>query len=149
MVTRVTTRESRQLQSNSLDSAVNQPQPLQSVSVDSARNLGNTNNTIPQMAGITPRWLLHFLPWVQVSTGTYRVNRTKIVLKQYPKVPVYNNNGFSTIAPEDLRVIPILSSLAETEALSIANSFQPEHFALGFRVPWKSSPREIAVKICG
>jgi Phage capsid-like protein/Cyclic nucleotide-binding domain len=131
MVTRVTARESRQLQSTSLDPAVAPPQQLQSVSVDSARNLGTTNNTIPQMAGITPRWLLHFLPWVQVSTGTYRVNRTKIVLKQHPKVPVYNNNGFSTIAPEDLRVIPMLSSLAETEALPIANSFQPEHFALG------------------
>ncbi len=130
MVTRVTTIESRQLQHN-LEPEVAQNPQLQSVTIEAARNLSITNNTVPQVAGITPRWLLHFLPWVQVSSGTYRVNRTKVVLKQHPKVTVNNNNGFSTIAPEDLRVIPILSSLAENQALSIANSFQPEHFGLG------------------
>jgi len=29
----------------------------------------------PQMQGITSRWLLRQLPWVQASGGTYRVNR--------------------------------------------------------------------------
>lgn len=130
MVTRVTTIESRQLQHNLEPEVVQTPQ-IQSVTIEAARNLSITNNTVPQVAGITPRWLLHFLPWVQVSSGTYRVNRTKVVLKQHPKVTVNNNNGFSTIAPEDLRVIPILSSLAENQALPIANSFQPEHFGLG------------------
>lgn len=130
MVTRVTTIESRQLQS-SLEPEVAQNPQLQSVTIEAARNLSITNNTVPQVAGITPRWLLHFLPWVQVSSGTYRVNRTKVVLKQHPKVTVNNNNGFSTIAPEDLRVIPMLSILAENQALPIANSFQPEHFGLG------------------
>jgi hypothetical protein len=27
------------------------------------------------MQGISSRWLLRVLPWVQVSGGTYRVNR--------------------------------------------------------------------------
>lgn len=130
MVTRVTTQESRQLQSGRrMESA--EYRPLQSVTTQAARKLAITNNTIPQMVGITPRWLLHLLPWVQVQSGTYRVNRTKVVLKQNPRIPINHNNGFSTIAPEGLRVIPMLSPLAPNEALPIANAFQPEHFAMG------------------
>ncbi|HEY9657025.1 MAG TPA: family 2B encapsulin nanocompartment shell protein [Allocoleopsis sp.] len=134
MVTRVTTQESRQLQSSratAATAATSEYRPLQSVTTEAARNLAITNNTIVQVAGITPRWLLHLLPWVQVKSGTYRVNRTKAVLKQQPKIPVTRNNGFSTIAPEDLRMVPMLSSLAANEAMPIANAFQPEHFALG------------------
>ncbi len=131
MVTRVTTNESRQLQSSRDTEVAETPRLPQSITTKAARNLAITNNTVPQVAGVTPRWLLHFLPWVQVQSGTYRVNRTKIVLKQNPKIHVANNNGFSTIAPEDLRVIPMLSTLAEAETLPIANSFQPEHFAIG------------------
>jgi hypothetical protein len=65
----------------------------QSISTQNARNLSITTNTIPQSTGITPRWLLHFLPWVQVQSGTYRVNKNKIVLKQTPKVQVDESNG--------------------------------------------------------
>jgi hypothetical protein len=32
---------------------------------------------VPQMQGITSRWLLRILPWVQVPAGTYRVNRPR------------------------------------------------------------------------
>ncbi len=135
MVTRVTTQESRQLQSSQAPDAnaanAAEYRPLQSVTTEAARQLAVTNNTVPQMVGITPRWLLHFLPWVQVTSGTYRVNRTKVVLKHNPKISVNNNNGFSTVAPEDLRVISMLSPLAANEALPIANAFQPEHFAIG------------------
>jgi hypothetical protein len=40
-----------------------------------ARNLATTTKTVPQMQGITSRWLLKLLPWVEASGGTYRVNR--------------------------------------------------------------------------
>ena len=33
--------------------------------------------TRPQMSSITPRWLPHFLPWIGVEAGIYRVNRVK------------------------------------------------------------------------
>jgi Phage capsid-like protein/Cyclic nucleotide-binding domain len=130
-MTVITTNESRQLQSSVTGEVAQTPQLQQSLSTKAARNLSITNNTVPQVVGVTPRWLLHFLPWVQVQSGTYRVNRTKVVLKPSPKVLINNNNGFSTIAPEELRVIPILAKLAPNEALPIANSFSPEHFALG------------------
>jgi hypothetical protein len=40
-----------------------------------ARNLATTTKTAPQMQGISPRRLLRMLPWIEVSGGTYRVNR--------------------------------------------------------------------------
>lgn len=40
-----------------------------------ARNLATTTKSVPFWDGITPRWLLKLLPWVQVNSGTYRVNR--------------------------------------------------------------------------
>lgn len=42
-----------------------------------ARQLANTQKTVPQMGSITPRWLPRFLSWVPVEAGVYRVNRVK------------------------------------------------------------------------
>ena len=46
-----------------------------SLSTAAARNLATTTKSVPQMQGITTRWLLRLLPWVEASGGTYRVNR--------------------------------------------------------------------------
>lgn len=54
------------------------PKPSQFALADgAARQLANTTKTPPQMVGITPRWLVRFLPWVPVESGTYRINRVK------------------------------------------------------------------------
>lgn len=42
-----------------------------------ARKLANTTKTAPQLAAITPRWLVQLLSWVPVESGTYRVNKAK------------------------------------------------------------------------
>lgn len=42
-----------------------------------ARQLANATKTAPQMASITPRWLVHCLQWVPVEAGIYRRNRVK------------------------------------------------------------------------
>ena len=49
--------------------------PQTSLGTAGARQLAHTTKSVPQMQGITPRWLLRMLPWVQVSGGVYRVNR--------------------------------------------------------------------------
>ncbi len=46
-----------------------------SLSTTAARNLTTTTKSVPQMQGITPRWLLRMLPWVEARGGSYRVNR--------------------------------------------------------------------------
>jgi hypothetical protein len=42
-----------------------------------ARQLANATKTAPQMAQITPRWLVHCLQWIPVEAGIYRLNRVK------------------------------------------------------------------------
>ena len=42
-----------------------------------ARQLANATKTRAQWSGITPRWLVSFLPWVPVEAGIYRLNRVK------------------------------------------------------------------------
>jgi len=46
-----------------------------SLSASVARNLATATVTAPQMAQITPRWLLKLLPYVDVDGGVYRLNR--------------------------------------------------------------------------
>lgn len=52
--------------------------PQQSVSVRAAKKLACTMKSPLQMRAISPRWLLQLLPWVEVSGGTYRVNRRDV-----------------------------------------------------------------------
>lgn len=42
-----------------------------------ARQLANTTKTPPIWDGVTPRWLVSFLPWTPVEAGTYRLNKVK------------------------------------------------------------------------
>jgi hypothetical protein len=46
-----------------------------SVSDNAARTLANATKSVPQMASITPRWLVHLMSWVPVEAGIYRVNK--------------------------------------------------------------------------
>ena len=54
-----------------------------SVTTATARQLATTTKTAPQMGAITPRLLLKLLPWVQVDSGTYRVNRIRMPFRSH------------------------------------------------------------------
>jgi hypothetical protein len=59
--------------------------PLSSLA---AQNLATTTKTVPMWEGITPRWLLKLLPWVQVRSGIYRINRVRTpaeVVAEHPE----------------------------------------------------------------
>ena len=44
---------------------------------EAGRQLANATKTRAQWSGITPRWLVSFLPWTPVEAGIYRLNRVK------------------------------------------------------------------------
>ena len=50
-------------------------EPQLSLGASVARNLATATVTVPQMAQITPRWLLKLLPYVNIDGGVYRLNR--------------------------------------------------------------------------
>jgi hypothetical protein len=42
-----------------------------------ARQLANAQKTAPTMLSISPRWLVHLIPWVGVEAGIYRLNKVR------------------------------------------------------------------------
>ena len=50
-------------------------EPRNTLGEKAARQLANATKTHAQWAGITPRWLVSFLPWTPVEAGIYRLNQ--------------------------------------------------------------------------
>ena len=101
------------------------------VSAEAARNLATTTKTIPQAAGITPRWLLRLLPWVQVPGGTYRVNRKKTVVREPERLNVRVADGQAHVEPEDLRAMPLFQALSSELRGILSNQLVSETHAAG------------------
>ncbi len=102
-----------------------------SVTTATARKLANTTKTAPQMGSITPRLLLKMLPWTDVESGTYRVNRTKVELKKAERIEVEYFNGVPSFRAESLRGIPLFSHIDEDVVRRIARLFVTEEVELG------------------
>src|ERR1700733_497050 len=95
-----------------------------SLSTRAARNLATTTKTPPQMQGISSRWLLRVLPWVEVSGGTYRVNRRLSHAVGRGRVGFVQTGGEVSVAPPTLTEIPLLRGLVDQELLgAIAQRF--------------------------
>ena len=75
-------------------------QNRQSLSTAAAKNLATTTKTPPQMQGISSRWLLKVLPWVQVNGGSYRVNRRLSFVVGDGKLTFSNVGDRVTVVPE-------------------------------------------------
>ena len=99
-----------------------EPRPLspQTLSVRAARTLSDPTRTAPQMLAVSPRWLLHLLPWVNVEGGTYQVNRRRIVVTQGDRVVAGIEGDSAQLDPQALRALPLLRNADETllQALS-------------------------------
>ena len=102
-----------------------------SVTTATARKLANTTKTAPQMGSITPRLLLKLLPWVQVESGTYRVNRTKVELRKTERISISYLEGVPSFSAKSLRRIPLFSNIDETVVTRLARRFVTEEVALG------------------
>ena len=79
-----------------------------------ARNLATTTKSVPQMRGITPRWLLRQLPWVRADAGTYRVNRRLTYRLGDGLVTFVNTGADVRVVPPELAELPPLRGLSST-----------------------------------
>ena len=95
-----------------------------SVTTATARRLATTTKTAPQMGSITPRLLLKLLPWVQVSGGTFRVNRTKVELRKNDRLPIQYVNGVPSFTAKNLKAIPLFSEFDDEILNRLVNSFE-------------------------
>jgi len=100
-----------------------QPQQM-SLGTEAARKLATTTKTPPQMQGITSRWLLRLLPWVQVSGGVFRVNRRLSYAIEDGRVTFTNTGARVQVIPQELRELPMLRGFEDVEVLTaIADRF--------------------------
>ncbi|GAB7182365.1 family 2B encapsulin nanocompartment shell protein [Kitasatospora sp. Ki12] len=104
----------------------------QSLSTAGARNLATTTKSAPQMQGISPRWLLRKLPWVQVSGGTYRVNRRLRYAVGRGRVGFVKTGADVRIVPPTLAEVPVLRGFQDEAVLEeLASRFVQREFNPG------------------
>ena len=114
-----------------------QDQSQLSLSTAAARNLSTTTKTAPQMQGISSRWLLRKLPWVQVSGGAYRVNRRLSHAVGRGRVAFVQTGDDIRILAPTLVELPVLRGLSiehsGDEALldELASRFTARAFSAG------------------
>jgi hypothetical protein len=107
-------------------------QPQLSLSTAAARNLATTTKSAPQMQGITSRWLLKILPWVQATGGTYRVNRRLTYTVGDGRVEFIQTGADVRVIPAELGELPLLRGFDDQTVLSaLADRFTQSEFAPG------------------
>ncbi|WP_307846689.1 family 2B encapsulin nanocompartment shell protein [Actinospica durhamensis] len=120
----------------------------QSLSTQAARNLATTTKTTPQMQGISSRWLLKVLPWVQVNGGTYRVNRRLSFVVGDGKLTFSNIGDRVSVVPEELGELPLLRDFGEADVLAaLAGRCEQREYAAGETIAIAGGAAEHAVLI--
>jgi Phage capsid-like protein/Cyclic nucleotide-binding domain len=129
---------------DSADAAGQLPeQPAQSLSTAAARNLATTTKTVPQMQGISSRWLLRMLPWVNVAGGTYRVNRRLSYAVGGGRVAFSQTADEVAVVPPTLREIPLFAGLADDAAIAaLAERFTRRDAAAGEVIAERGQPAD-------
>ncbi|MFI5910461.1 family 2B encapsulin nanocompartment shell protein [Dactylosporangium sp. NPDC051541] len=96
-----------------------------SLSTRAARTLSTTTKSVPQTQGISPRWLLRVLPWVEAEGGAYRVNRRLTYALGDGRVTFTSQGAAVRVIPQELRELPPLRELEDDAVLSaLAERFE-------------------------
>lgn len=114
-----------------------------SLQTEAARNLATTTKTQPQMQGITSRWLLKLLPWVETVGGSYRVNRRLTYTVGDGRVTFTNVGSQVQVIPQELTELPLLRGFQDVEVLNaLASQFVQQEFAAGDTIVQAGQPAE-------
>ncbi|WP_431679268.1 family 2B encapsulin nanocompartment shell protein [Kitasatospora sp. KL5] len=120
-----------------------EPQTRQqsSLSTAGARNLASTTKSAPQMREISSRWLLRMLPWVQVSGGTYRVNRRLSFAAGRGRVAFERTGSRVQVFPPSLCELPLLRGIEDGALLAaLAGGFVQREFRAGEQLAAEGGP---------
>ncbi|GAA4529566.1 family 2B encapsulin nanocompartment shell protein [Amycolatopsis samaneae] len=115
-----------------VDSANPTDQPQLSLGRAAARTLATTTKSVPQMQGISSRWLLKLLPWVEVSGGTYRVNRRLSYTVGDGRVQFTSAGSEVRVIPAELGELAPLRGYEDEDVLGeLAGRFSQQEFQPG------------------
>ena len=119
-----------------------------SLATAAARNLATTTKSQPQMQGITSRWLLRVLPWVEASGGIFRVNRRLSYAMGDGRVTFVPNGAEVRVIPAELCELPVLRDFDDAEVLSaLAGRFVQREYAAGNTLVEMGQPADQLVLI--
>ncbi|HEV7627537.1 MAG TPA: cyclic nucleotide-binding domain-containing protein, partial [Streptomyces sp.] len=119
-----------------------------SLATHAARNLATTTKTPPQMQGITSRWLLKVLPWVQVPGGTFRVNRRLTHTLGDGRVDFATTGSEVRVVPLELTEIPMLRGYEDRAVLeALANRCDQRDFGPGETIVEAGRPADQLVLV--
>jgi Phage capsid-like protein/Cyclic nucleotide-binding domain len=119
-----------------------------SLTTAAARNLATTTKSVPQMQAVTSRWLLRMLPWVQVSGGTYRVNRRLSYAIGSGRVSFSVTGDDIRVIPPTLRELRPLAALTDEQVLAaLASRFTRKDYRLGEAIVEAGQPADRLVLI--
>ncbi|QRP44674.1 family 2B encapsulin nanocompartment shell protein [Amycolatopsis sp. FDAARGOS 1241] len=125
-----------------------EPRAPLSLSTRAARTLATTTKSLPQMRGITPRWLLSQLPWVEVPSGSYRVNRRLTYTLGDGRVSFYNTGAQVHVVPAELAELPLLRGFGDADALAaLAERFEQREYEPGDTVVTAGAPLDTVVLV--
>src|ERR1700722_17211642 len=89
-----------------------------SLGTGAARQIATTTKSAPQSQGITPRWLLRMLPWVEAPGGTFRVNRRLTYTVGDGLVTFTGSADRLGVIPAELRELPALREFTDEDVLA-------------------------------
>ncbi|NLU68395.1 family 2B encapsulin nanocompartment shell protein [Streptomyces sp. HNM0574] len=117
--------------------------PPSSLSTAAARNLTTTTKTAPQMQGISSRWLLRALPWVEVKGGAYRVNRRLTHTVGDGRVEFVQDGADVRVIPRELGELALLRGFEDEQVLgALADRCVQRDFVAGEVLVERGTPAE-------
>ncbi|RZS43153.1 cyclic nucleotide-binding protein [Herbihabitans rhizosphaerae] len=115
-----------------VETVVETEPPQQSLSTGAARKLANTTKSVPQMRGVTPRWLSRMLPWVEAEGAAYRVNRRLSYAVGDGRVTFVSTGSEVRVIPRELGELAPLRGFDDEEVLTeLANRFTQQEIEAG------------------
>jgi len=114
-----------------------------SLDTSAARNLATTTKSPPQMQGITSRWLLKQLHWLNVQGGVFRVNRRLSYAVGDGRVTFTNVGAKVHVIPQELCELPMLRGYEDLEVLQVlANKFVQRDLKAGEIIIERGKPAD-------
>ena len=108
------------------------PSEPSSLSTRAARNLATTTKSAPQMQGISSRWLLRILPWVETKGGVYRVNRRLSYTVGDGRIEFVSTGARVRVIPLELGELPALREFEDELVLGeLADRFEQVEYEPG------------------
>ena len=114
-----------------------------SLGTAAARNLATTTKSVPQMQGISSRWLLRVLPWIEAKGGVFRVNRRLSYTVGDGQIEFVTTGAEVRVIPAELSELPLLRGFDDQEVLTtLAGRFTQHEYNPGDVITTEGQPAD-------